>query len=269
MHDFDRDTALASIGDKAWRAELGEGWCVGPVPNGGYLMAIVLKAMGQHLPHPDPFTATIHYLRPAQIGAAEIEVDVVRIGRGHSTARATLSQEGKARLTALATFGDLSAPDGPDFMPARPPDEAPPPEGCLPLKATGLWVPEVARRFDWRYPPECLRWFQGQEQEARLGAWIRFEDGRPNDLLSLAMFCDAFPPPVRTVMEIGWVPTIELTVHFKGKPAPGWVLGWFKTRWCQGGYLEEDGELWDSQGRLVAISRQMARVHARTGHGEL
>jgi hypothetical protein len=96
---------------------------------------------------------------------------------------------------------------------------------------------------------------------ASITGWFSFADGRPLDTLALLLVADAFPPPVFNIdMPPGWVPTIELTVHVRAVPAPGPLACRFATRFIQGGYLEEDGELWDSAGRLVAMSRQLALV---------
>jgi hypothetical protein len=54
----------------------------------------------------------------------------------------------------------------------------------------------------------------------------------------------------------GWVPTLEYTVHVRGVPAPGPVRVLMRSRFVQSGAFEEDGEIWDSAGRLVALSRQ-------------
>lgn len=72
---------------------------------------------------------------------------------------------------------------------------------------------------------------------------------------------DAFPPTIFNArLPMGWAPTVELTCHIRARPVPGWLRARFTTRFVSGGFLEEDGELWDSQGRLVAQSRQLGLV---------
>jgi acyl-CoA thioesterase len=102
---------------------------------------------------------------------------------------------------------------------------------------------------------------------ARLEGWMRFVDGREPDVAAVPLLADAFPPAVLDIAESAWVPTVELTVHVRARPAPGWIAASFRTRFLSAGYFEEDGELWDSTGRLVALSRQLAvtRSHRPTG----
>jgi hypothetical protein len=47
-------------------------------------------------------------------------------------------------------------------------------------------------------------------------------------------------------------------VHVRARPAPGWLACRVLTRHVIGGYHEEDFEVWDSRGTLVAQSRQLA-----------
>ena len=59
---------------------------------------------------------------------------------------------------------------------------------------------------------------------------------------------------VLVVAEV-WHPTLN---HVRERPVPGWLRARFTTRFVTGGFLEEDGELWDAADRLVAQSRQLA-----------
>jgi len=60
------------------------------------------------------------------------------------------------------------------------------------------------------------------------------------------------------------IPTVDLTVHFRetlplaGARPDDWTLATFRTRVVREGFLEEDGELWSRDGRLLAHSRQLA-----------
>ena len=94
-----------------------------------------------------------------------------------------------------------------------------------------------------------------------MSGYIRFADGRAPDTRSLVLFADAFPPSVFSSLGVvGWVPTVELTVHVRARPAPGWIKAVFTTDDLSGGRMIESGKLWDSQGRLVAQSRQLGLV---------
>jgi acyl-CoA thioesterase len=88
---------------------------------------------------------------------------------------------------------------------------------------------------------------------------MRFADGREPDLLSLPLFVDAVAPAAFE-LNIRAVTTVELTVQLRARPAPGWLAYRTSTRFLSDGYCEEDAELWDSAGRLVAQSRQLMLV---------
>jgi acyl-CoA thioesterase len=266
-HELDADTAVTRLGPGRWRGEVSQRWSIGPYPNGGYVLLIALSAIRQEVPHPDPFTVTAHYLSPPAHAPVDVEVEVLRSGRAHSTAMARMLQEGRERVRILANYGDLSAASGPTVVQAAPPlalrpDELPSaPQQRSEAMPNGL-VAAIRDRIEWRPAPGTGGWMRGARNgRGEIGGWVRFADGRPFDTHALPLAADILPPAVFDLAPSGWVPTLELTVHVRARPAPGWVLCWFRTRFLVDGYLEEDGEVWDERGRLCALSRQLARLN--------
>jgi hypothetical protein len=91
--------------------------------------------------------------------------------------------------------------------------------------------------------------------------WFRLRNGEDADTLALLCAVDAFPPTVFNAhLPVAWTPTIELTTHVRARPQPGWLRCRFATHFVTAGFLEEDGEIWDRDDRLVAQSRQLALV---------
>ena len=260
MSDFDDETRLSAAGGGAWTGTVHEAWSIGANPNGGYLLALAVEALRRACPqHPDPLSVTVHYLRPGLAGQpCRVEVSVLRTGRTLTTARATLVQDGGARLEVLAAMGVATVDAEPMIEPPPPP--MPAPDDC-PVRSGDEQGVRLATlgRVDIRLHPDEAR--AGSAGQAQVRGWIRFRDGRAPDPLALMFFVDAFPPAVFGVLgRVGWVPTVELTVQVRRRPAPGWVLGQFRTVDLSDGRLIEDGWLWDARGRLVAQSRQLALV---------
>ncbi|MGW0169291.1 thioesterase family protein [Streptomyces sp. NPDC003343] len=266
--EFDRDTAVTLREPGVYGIDLSVGWTIINAVNGGYLLAVLGRALGDALPHRDPFTVSAHYLTASQPGPAVIRTDVVRTGRTLSTGQASLFQyddEGREveRIRVLASYGDLdSLPD--DVRTSAKPPAIPPPDRCFgpedgPAPVSGSSA--ITDRLKLRLDPATLGWALGSPSgKGEMRGWFGLADGRDADPLSLLLAVDALPPTAFELGISGWVPTVELTVHVRCRPAPGPLRVSIATRNLAGGFLEEDAEVWDSADRLVAQSRQLARV---------
>ncbi|MCX5051205.1 MULTISPECIES: thioesterase family protein [unclassified Streptomyces] len=266
--EFDRDTALTPRAPGVYDIDLSAGWTIINAVNGGYLLAVLGRALADALPHSDPFTISAHYLTASQPGPAVVRTDVVRTGRTLSTGQASLFQydeQGREveRIRVLASYGDLDAlPD--DVRTTAQPPVIPSPDQCFgpqdgPAPVSGSSA--IADRLMIKIDPSTLGWALGAPSgKGEMRAWFGLADGRDADPFSLLLAVDALPPTAFEIGLKGWVPTVELTVHVRCRPAPGPLRVSITTRNLAGGFLEEDAEVWDSADRLVAQSRQLARV---------
>ncbi|MEE2731515.1 MAG: thioesterase family protein [Pseudomonadota bacterium] len=255
MSEFWEDTAVERLGEFHLRGTIADRWSVNGIPNGGYLMSLAARALAEVLSHHDPLTLTGHYVEKASVGPADLWVELIREGNTVSTGALKLVQEGRERVRFTATYGDLSTTTGVTWVGDTPPDIDR--NRCL----TSPRFLAIHERVELLFSPVTADWLRGKSRDAmdhELMAYFR--DGTEPDVLSLPFFADCVPPTTFTKFgAVGWVPTLELTVHIRAKPAPGLLTGRFRTRYLINGLMEEDGELWDSNGDLVALSRQLAK----------
>jgi acyl-CoA thioesterase len=257
-HAFDADTAVEPAGDGRYAARLTDRWnALGGTPNGGYMLAVCLRALAAEMPLPDPLVASAYFLRPGAVGPAEVRTEVIRSGRRTATGESTLRQDGREIVRLVSTFGDLEQAAGRTAGFDAAPELPPPDEASDALSGGSMPGVSIVDQLEYR-TSKPLGWPRGEPTgDPRLEFWMRFRDGREPDPLALAALVDAAAP---AVLELG-VPgsaTLELTVHVRRRPAPGWLACRVATRHVIDGYHEEDFEIWDSQGRLVAQSRQFA-----------
>ena len=259
---FASATAVVAGDDGAYAAEIAEGWEIAGNANGGYLLAIAARAVTVATGRPDPVTITAHFLAPGRVGPARATVEVVRAGGRHSTAFFTLAADERTVLAGIATTTELRSDAGPVQVDVAPPD-LPPPDECVLLVPGDPLPPPFVGKVEVRLHPDDAPFRGAPSGVARMRGWFRLRDGEELDSIALVQAVDAFPPTsFNANLPVSWTPTVELTAHVRRHTCDGWLACAFSTRNIAGGYLETDGEIWDSSGTLVAQSRQLQLVPA-------
>jgi acyl-CoA thioesterase len=267
---FRRDTAVTPRGDGSYDVEISAQWRAGRGPHGGYLAAMILRALTETVADPEraPRSLTIHYARAPQPGPAVIHTTAERVGRSLSTLSARLEQGGELQALALAAF---SVPwSGRPELDDRPlPDVAPPDprptEPMLGRDGGPRFVQHLVMQP--RFGPLP---FSGATQEPMVaGGWLGLFEPQPIDAPALAMFSDAWwSPPFGRITELATSPTIDLTIHFRRAitdPDPeALCLARFHTGLVHDGFFENDAEIWSADGELLAHARQLALLLPRT-----
>lgn len=259
---FAADTAISAAAGSSYRGHIAEGWDVVGNANGGYLMTIVARAMAAAAGRPHPVSMTSHFLAPGTVGPVDVYPEVLKQGRTFTTVRADVRDPARTLLTSLATFSDLSKLEGPVRVDAVPP-ELPSPDECVRvLPSPAGFPPAIMDKIELRLHPEDAGISGGTADTTPLfRGWLRPLPGESLDVFFLMLAVDCFPPTIfKANLPVAWTPTVELTAHIRGIPEPGWLRCRFSTRFITGGMLEEDGEVWDETGRLVAQSRQLALI---------
>jgi acyl-CoA thioesterase len=268
---FDRDTAVllehGSESESTFAAEVSPDWRAGRGPHGGYLAAMLLRALIETVADPlrAPRSLTIHYPRAPEPGPVSIHTRVEREGRSLSTLSARMEQDG--RLIALVLSAFSVAWDGPELSELKMPNVP----GPDPTREAGTLEKLGAPPFTRHLVMQSRiggRPFAASEQPMEIGGWLGLAEPRPIDPLSLAFFSDAlFPPPfVRLSRDQPVVaPTIDLTIHFRttmprsADPDPDELcLARFRTRLAHEGFFDESGVIWAQDGTVLAQSRQLA-----------
>ena len=267
MHLFDQDILLTKKKPDLFKTKISQNWSINGNPNGGYLLAIIANVMQQKSNGNSVVICTATYLSKTIPGPADLTF--ANIGRSKNFDRweAKLIQNGEEKIRAIGTFSDAPNDRTDDLAKKRYEKSAPvlaPKENCMQIPPMGEYT--VYENMNVRLDPGCAGWFTGSLIDiSEHKGWVRFQNDRPFDALGLLLAADAFPPPVFTSQGmIAWVPTIEFSVNIRNIPKTQWLKCIFRTHFINNGILEEDGEIWDENNELVAISRQIAQFRKKS-----
>jgi acyl-CoA thioesterase len=201
---------------------------------------------------------TATYFSRSEPGEAALEVEQVSRSNQFQHFQSKLIQRGKEKARAFGIFS--AGTDGQVFKryESQPPDIAPLKECVVNPEVPGY---TLYSQMDMRVDPRYAGYMKGNTAEkSKIEGWIKFKNDRAIDTCALVLIADSFPPPIfASLGKIPWVPTIEFSVNIRNIPRTQWLKCRLITRYINCGMMEVDGEIWDEEWELIAISRQIAQ----------
>ena len=240
---------------------------VGNTPHGGYLTAVMQKALSLSMPHPHVINSNTLYLDRTEPKEISIHVDKIRESRGSSVGRVSLIQDEKLRCMMTGICSDFNYMNGVNDLETLPSnifnekrdlfislnfDNKQ--EGFTPsfIKQTKC---DIAKKHAW--------WLKNENDlgdEARCAGFISMGEEIPDQYV-LSFYSDFFPPVVMNKYgPLGWVPTLSLTTNIRQLPTTSELFMDVIAKDLNKGYFEQDCQIWDLNKNLVATSRQLTRI---------
>ncbi len=276
---FADETRVAATGRGSYEGRIDPAWNLRPLPQGGVVTALALRAMSAELADPAQRLRTLHTAFVAQVadGPVAIHVELLRRGRSMSHLRAEVANLGSERgHVTTAVFGSQRA--GFEFTDLVPPEDVPPPDACPsfrdppPAEGFVFETPFWSRRVEGRAALGHAPWEEYVPDRAERAMWYRFDDppfgdDGALDPLALVVLADTMPGAVGEKLgrqERQWfAPSVDLTVHLLDECRSPWVLAHNRARHAGDGYASAEMTLWDcgpdggSAPRLVAYATQL------------
>ena len=243
---------------------------VGNTPHGGYLMAVMHKALTTILPHSTAISSSVQYLDRIDAKSFELEVETFKTSRGSSSGLVKLKQDSKICTTFTGTCSDFEHMKGYNDLHKPLPNifSDKDKKDYVQMnydKISKGFTPAFIQQLECSIHPDHAWWnrasdLHNKNNEARCSAFLEMEGGVP-DQFCLSFYSDILPPVVcNKYGPLGWIPTITLTTHIRRMPTTPVLYADFIASDLNKGYFEQDCNIWDLDGNLVASSRQLTRI---------
>ncbi|GIR01503.1 MAG: hypothetical protein CM15mP11_02590 [Gammaproteobacteria bacterium] len=264
---FENSIAIDRSDENLFSMTPSKDYFVGNTPHGGYLTAVMQKAISLSMPHPHLINSNTLYLDRTEPREISIKVEKIRESRGSSVGQVSLIQDDKLRCMMTGICSDFHYMNGVNDLETHPPkifnEER---DSFISLnfdnKEEGI-TPSFIKQTQCDIAIKHAWWLKNEADlgdEARCSGFISMGDEIPDQFV-LSFYSDFFPPVVMNKYgPLGWVPTLSLTTNIRQLPTTSELFMDVKAKDLNKGFFEQDCQIWDLNKNLVATSRQLTRI---------
>ena len=264
---FENSIAIDRSDENLFSMTPSKDYFVGNTPHGGYLTAVMQKAISLSMPHPHLINSNTLYLDRTEPREISIKVEKIRESRGSSVGQVSLIQDDKLRCMMTGICSDFHYMKGVNDLETLPPEifnnER---DSFISLnfdnKEEGI-TPSFIKQTHCGIAIKHAWWLKNEGDlgdEARCSGFISMGDEIPDQFV-LSFYSDFFPPVVMNKYgPLGWVPTLSLTTNIRQLPTTSELFMDVKAKDLNKGFFEQDCQIWDLNKNLVATSRQLTRI---------